>query len=422
MEIFQTLGKQVEDLWRAKNYDEDLFPSIAAKALEEFDMPSKVSAWDTIKWTLGEVTLPDQRDLPGRFGDPPITFYNSPRFHIDVYFWLDGTTSIHQHAFCGAFQVMMGSSIHAQYNFDRKEHINVFTEIGDINLGDVELLTVGRVREILPGKEFIHALFHLDQPSATICVRTHRSPLHLPQFDYRKPYLALDPFFDEPTMAKKMQSISMMFKAKHADAETLLHEMVEKADFQTSYVILANMRHMLRGNHMEQFFNVNEEDRFEKLLNVVRKKHGKLADMLPPIFSHQDKIGEIVNRRGIVTDPELRFFLALLLNVEGKKRIISLVKERFPDDDPMDKTLDWVSQLSQTKVFGSHGNALGINEFSDFDLIILEDMMNGLDAEEIRKGLAEQGGNQDEEELSKDVTARMEKIQNSVILKPLLEQ
>jgi hypothetical protein len=409
----------VESRWREKNYNEDLFPSIAAKALEEFDMPSKLSAWDAVSWALEQTTLPDQRDQPGRFGDPPITFFNASRFHIDVYFWLDGTTSIHQHAFCGAFQVMMGSSIHSHYMFDRKEHVNTFTEIGDINLNSVELLTLGKVREILPGKDFIHALFHLDQPSATICVRTHRSPLHLPQFDYRKPFLALDPFFDEPVLNKKLQSIMMLLKAKHPDADKRIAEMLEKADFQSSYVILANTKHMLANTHMEQFFNVGEqENRYEKMMNIVRKNHGELASTLEPVFSHQQRIGEITSKRGFITDPELRFFLALMLNVEGKDRVLSLVKERFPEDDPMDKTLDWVSQLSQTKVFGAHGNSLGIDDFNDFDLIILEDMMNGLSADEIEKNMAEQGGGG--EDATTKIKDRIEKITRSNVLRPLL--
>src|SRR5687767_12829572 len=148
MEIFQNLGAKIEQLWRDKNYDESLFPQVAGKALREANVPEKVSGWEVIQWTMNQTYLPDQRDLHASFGDPPITLYNSPRFHIDVYFWLEGTTAVHQHAFCGAFQVLMGSSIHSWYDFDLQEKINLFTEIGNINLKTVDLLTVGDVQEI----------------------------------------------------------------------------------------------------------------------------------------------------------------------------------------------------------------------------------------------------------------------------------
>jgi hypothetical protein len=423
MQIFEELGKKVETLWCDKNYNEELFPSVAAQALRDFDLPSKVTAWDTVFWTLGEINLPEQRDLPGRFGDPPITLYNSPRFHIDIYFWLEGTTSIHQHAFCGAFQVIHGSSIHSSYDFETSEVINVFTELGEMELDHCELLKIGDVRKILAGRQFIHSLFHLDQPSATIVVRTHRSPLHLPQFDYRKPFLAIDPFFSEPNLTKKMQTITMMLRAKHPEADRLLFEMLEKADFQTTFTILGNTRGLLRNHGIQQLFNVEQpEDRFEKAVEVARQRHGSLADTILTIFEKQDKLFEITNRRNYITEPEHRFFLALLMNVEGKKRIFSLIKERFPESEPIDKVLDWTTQLAQTKVMGMHvPNALGIPNFDDFDSFILEDILKGLSDEDIQTNLAEDSPNQNPEELAKDVTARIEKIRNSAVLKPLLE-
>lgn len=424
MKIFQQLGREVEDLWRAKNYDEALFPVIAAQALRDFNLPEKVSAWDTVKWAVGETFLPEQRDLAGRFGDPPITLYNSPRFHIDIYFWLDGTTSIHQHGFCGAFQVILGSSIHSSYEFETKETINTFTELGDINLDDCELLKIGDVRKILAGKQFIHSLFHLDQPSATIVVRTYKSPLHLPQFDYKKPFLALDPFFDDPNLIKKLQSITMLLRIKHPDADTLLAEMLEKADFQTSFTILGNTKHLLQQGSLENYFQVQtEENRFEKMFGIVKKRHGSLADNLLPVFSHQEKIGEIVNRRSYITNSEHRFFLALLLNVEGREKIFYLIKERFPEADPMDKILDWTMELAQTKIFGSNlPNALGIADFNDFDSLVLEDLLKGLSIEQMRETFMKDYPQEDAESIEKNLISRIEKIQSSVVLKPILIQ
>ena len=148
MELFQKLGAEIEILWRELNYDETRFPAIAAEALKNAGLPAKVTAWEVIEWTLNQTFLPEQKDPAGRFGDPPITLYNSPRFHIDVYFWLEGTTAIHQHAFCGAFQVLMGSSIHSWYEFDLQESINTFTELGSIRLKLCELLGVGDVQAI----------------------------------------------------------------------------------------------------------------------------------------------------------------------------------------------------------------------------------------------------------------------------------
>jgi hypothetical protein len=421
MELFNKLGADVEYLWRDKNYDESLFPAIAGKALREANLPEKLSAWEVIEWTLNETNLPDQRDLHAGFGDPPITLYNSSRFHVDVYFWLEGTTAVHQHGFCGAFQVLLGSSIHSWYDFDLQEKINVFTEIGNVNLKTVDLLTVGDVQEIAAGREYIHGLFHLEQPSATIVVRTHRSPLHLPQFSYHKPFLALDPFFEEPNTTKKLQCITALIRSNHPETDRLIAEMLEKSDFQTTYQILATVRGYIQGNQLEQMFNLAApQEKFEKLLEIVRQRHGERANIFPQVFAYQDKINEIVKRRSFVTDAEHRFFLALLMNLEGKEQILSLIKERFPDSDAIDKILDWSFDLSQMRVLGTNlPNALGIADFDDFDLFVLESLLKDRTEEEMPEALKNEYPNENTDELAKSLAERSEKIRQSIIFQPL---
>lgn len=422
MQAFQQLGKHVETLWREKGYNEDAFAGICEQALRDADMPAKISAWEVINWALGETYLPEQRDLSGRFGDPPITLYNSPRFHIDIYFWLDGTTEIHQHGFCGAFQVLLGSSIHSHYDFDAQEKINSFTELGGINLGSVELLQVGDIRQILAGRQFIHALFHLDHPSATIVVRTHKSALHLPQFSYRKPSLAIDPFFEEPNTAKKLQSISMLIRTKHPDTDEMIAGLLSASDFQTSYFILSNIRRMLTQNRLDQLFQVDSSgERFENFLRMVSKKHGTTARTLAELFAEQNRLDEIVRRRSFISDAEHRFFLALLLNVPDRENLLALVKNRFPDADPVDKILDWSLELAETKVLGLNlPNALGIEDFGDHDLFVLENLLRGRSEDEIKQAIQDTYPAETAAGLLTSLPARKEKLRESILLQQLL--
>jgi len=418
MELFNKIGSEIENLWRIENYDEAKFPEIAANALRTANLPAHVSAWDVIEWTMRENVLPDQKDLAGKFGDPPITLYNSPRFHIDVYFWLEGTTAIHQHAFCGAFQVLLGSSIHSWYEFDRTESINTFTELGNINLKLCELLTVGDVQAINAGKDYIHGLFHLEMPSATIVVRTHKSPMFLPQFSYYKPFLAIDPFFDEANTTKKMQCVTAMIRAKYPKTDELITDWLKISDFQTTFQILFTLRSYLRSNEMDRVFSLDtSQNRFEKFMEIVHERHGERANVFPKIFASLDRQDEIVSRRAIITEPEHRFFLALLLNVEGRERIFSLIKDRFPESEPLDKVLDWAFDLAQTRVLGSNlPNALGIADFDDTDLFILENLLQDKSNDEIKAVLENEYGAARLENLPE----RIEKIQKSIIFQPLL--
>jgi hypothetical protein len=237
MELFKDLGERVEKAWRAVDHNEEMFPAIAAEFLSKEDLPSKVSAWEILEWGLKQTEFPRQKDTTN-FGEPPITLYTAPKFYIDVYFWFEGTTAVHQHSFCGAFQVLHGSSIHSWYDFEPELDINKFLRIGRMHLKVCELLQTGAVQEIWSGRRYIHSLFHLDSPSVTICVRTGKSPLEIPQYSYQKPNLAIDPFFDDETVKLKQQILAAMLRAKRPSFEQCATELLADSDFP-NYVSVA---------------------------------------------------------------------------------------------------------------------------------------------------------------------------------------
>ena len=421
MEVFNELGNKIDTAWRAVDYSEEKFPALAADFLRKEGMPSKVTAWEVLEWGLEQTQLPRQKDVHSNFGDPPVTLFTAPKFHIDVYFWFDGTTSIHQHGFCGAFQVLHGSSIHSWYDFERTEAINVFTEIGKMSLKTCELLETGAVQEIWPGRQYIHGLFHLDSPSATICVRTDKSPLSPPQFNYYKPSLAIDPFFSEETITKKIQIISAMLRAKRPDADERIGHLLEESDFQTTFQLLSMLKNAVHANHIDQIFKLDApKERFETFVAIARKRHGSKVDVFEKVFAHNDEVSQIIRRRGFVTDPEHRFFFALLMNVEGKDRILSLIKQRYPNDEPIEKVLDWVFDLSQTRVVGGgQQNALGIDPFDDLDLMIFENFLNKKTPDEITAMIEAEYPAEKLESSSIKLPERIDKIKEAAIFGPL---
>jgi len=423
MELFQNVGEKLEEAWRAKDYDETVFPAMAAEALKNADLPSKVSPWEVIEWTLQQSELPRQKDVQARFGEPPITLFVAPRFHIDVYFWFEGTTSIHQHAFCGAFQVLEGSSIHSWYEFEKRDAVNSFCEIGEMSLRVCQLLEVSAVQEIRPGRQYIHSLFHLDQPSVTIVIRTDKSPLFLPQYDYQKPCLAVDPFYEHESTTKKLQSIAALFRAHHPDADRMISNLLDTADFHTAFLVLRTARSMLAGNRLHEVFNISTpQDRFANYLKLACDRHGERGEEFRRVFSRMDRLDEILKRRGFVTNPEHRFFLALLLNVDGKENIFSLIKQRYPNDDPIEKILDWVLELSETRVMAANSsNALGIENFGPFDLFILENLLRDKSVEEMKAAIKNDHPADQAENLLAAIPEKVEGIYHAIIFQPLFD-
>ena len=414
--LFNQLGDAIEQRWLAANYNEQDLPAIAREALIEFDLPSKTSPWEALEWALSVRELPRQMDLQGRFAQPPVTLYLAPRFHIDVYFWFTSTTTLHQHNFCGAFQVFEGSSLHSWYEFDLERHVNIFTEIGKLDLKVCQVLEKGMTQEIWPGRPYIHSLFHLDEPSITIVVRTHRSPVAAPQYNYFKPGLALDPFFEDETGIKKLQLVRTLLQARRPDADELISKLLLESDFQTSFNVLSALRTSLKGDQMQQAFGLDAgTERFEKFIDVVEERHGDVAAILRPIFRHADLEDHLVSKRHVVTDPEHRTFLALLLNLDTREQIMDILRERYRDQDPVEKVLDWVLDLSQTRVLGQQGNPIGI-EVGAVEMLALEGILRGKGDDEIVREYIEQSGKDD----PAPVVGSIDTLRKCLLLRPLI--
>ncbi|MGI8838456.1 MAG: hypothetical protein ACR2H4_17710 [Pyrinomonadaceae bacterium] len=388
MKPFAELGALISDRWRKENYSEELFPAIAAQALAESDLTAKVDPWEIIRWVHTTPDLPRQQDRNAKFGDPPITLFVGPRFYIDVYFWLDGTTMLHQHNFSGAFQVLLGSSVHSSYSFEQEREINPYFLIGKVSLQNVSLLTKGTIKEIRPGQHFIHSLFHLERPSATITVRSNHAPHDAIQYSYLKPYLAFDPFFEDDSLSKKVQTVSLLLSMKHTEADRFVGDLLAEADFQTAFFVLDTAFGFLGNDELEEIFQLSKSaDRFSAMLDRARARHGDLVDLLPPVFAEKRRQLAITKRRGMIKDEQLRFFLALLLNIPERSLVLDLIKQRFPDDDPIDKAAAWFKEMSATRIFGSpEPNVLGIKDVDETHHFVFRGLLQGWSDDEIQAG------------------------------------
>src|SRR5262245_45071705 len=110
MQPFEALGSIVEASWRKTGYDELAFPSIAAEALADARIHEQISPDDVLRELLTTDTLPHPYDLAADYAEPALGVYHGRRFHVQLLFWLTESPGIHDHAFCGAFQVFAGSS------------------------------------------------------------------------------------------------------------------------------------------------------------------------------------------------------------------------------------------------------------------------------------------------------------------------
>jgi hypothetical protein len=332
--FFNQLGDAVLQQWKLQNFSLEKFPQIAAAALQKQPPAKRVDLPALIRDFLLQEHHPQQTDSP--FGEPELIVYNHPRFYIQLLFWMDGTTAIHQHAFSGAFHVMLGSSIHAHYTFEKATPITPYMSVGDVRMTEIEILETGRTVPIASGHQTIHSLFHLDSPSITVVLRTQHDPGTGPQFNYHPPHMAIDPQHTDLLTLRRTQLLDVLEQTEDPAYAELVTQMLADLDFERGFYIL---QHCMP--HLQQL------DEWNPAIKLFNKKHGKLAVGIAATLAEEVRRNVIKSLRGSILDPEHRFFLALLTNAPTRADLLALVAQRYPKKSPTDIILRWMQELTE---------------------------------------------------------------------------
>lgn len=337
--FFTELGQTVLARWKERNFSLPDFPKIAQAALEKRPPAAHVDLAALIHDFLLEDAQPHQTQ--SGFGQPELVVFDDPRFYIQILFWLEGTTDIHQHEFSGAFHVLAGSSIHSQFVFENAKSISSHIRVGDLRLTSTHLLETGRTEPIVSGRDYIHSLFHLDTPSATVVVRTQHDPGTGPQFTYLPPHVAIDPVHNDALTMRRKQLLDLLETTGDPAYPELLAEMLGTLDFERGFFILQNGM-----GHLRSLGAWNE------VWKVFRRKHRALADYVAPTLDEIVRRDGLAGLRGSITDVEHRFFLALLLNVPRRVEMLRFVGQRFPGS-PAETISRWAEELMEVSDAGT---------------------------------------------------------------------
>src|SRR5262249_44096774 len=160
---------------------------------------------------------------------------------------------------------------------------------------------------------------------------------------YLHPGVAIDPFLSDPAIAKRTQTADVLLGMHHPDADAIISKMLAHADLHTAFALLSTAHGHFQRNEPAELQGLSANPvRLRRLLEITRAKHGDAADVLVAALDESQRQMAVIDRRGLLTSAELRFFLALLLNIRDRKRILALVRERYPNKQPVETVLDWI--------------------------------------------------------------------------------
>jgi hypothetical protein len=402
--FFETLGRRIESAWRKCSYNEDSFFKLVAEILDQEPPVKSVTIEDIVDWTFGPLHPFLQPDSTGKlFGEPPVVLFQAPRFYIEALFWLSGTTDIHEHAFSGAFTVLSGTSVHSHWRFLSDHIVNSRMAFGRLERVSTEILHPGDIRPIHPGQQLIHQLFHLEVPSVTIVVRTYQDKNHLPQFKYLLPGLAIDTENVGNLLTRRLIFLSGMARQQIKGLEVHAIEMTKNVDLESLYYMLALLsRHQVSTDLMNNIYD------------FACQRHGNdVIDLFRSVCEGERRTRTVVKLRSKISDPDVRFLLALLMLMPDRAAVFEALQVEAPDTEPLAAIESWVGSIPSREI--------GF-DFNDVNRLIFRGLVEGLDMDGLLQRLRTEYSRESLDAQGDRLLVHIKRVANSDLFFPLFSE
>lgn len=254
---------------------------------------------------------------PSKFADCQLVLFSDSTISIQLLVWMNGTTSIHDHNFNGAFRMITGRSLHCSYDFHaRPGDATCGVAAGRLEFVDSEIIGEGDVRPIHAGQSFIHAAFHLDEPSVTLLVASPVGVESSGQNEYRGGRLSVDESALPLIVARQVQALHILHKIEPEAFLPRLIECMASADLGRKYWILRAMdRIVSRLPSADQ----------NRLHDQISRQHD--GPLLLDVLFREKLTYRIVSLRETIRDPITRFVLGLIVNVRNPAQWPSLFQQ-----------------------------------------------------------------------------------------------
>ena len=95
----------------------------------------------------------------------------------------------------------------------------------------------------------------------------------------------------------------------------------------------------------ENYHILSDDRDWKRFMDAAEEVHGHLAEHLAQQVKSAKRKESIILARNEIKDPELRFFLAMLLNLPTRTWIYRLIREEFPEKSPEGLCCQWLKRL-----------------------------------------------------------------------------
>jgi hypothetical protein len=340
IDTLRRLAARIDSEWRAAGSKVSAFPGIAARTLEDAQPQREYDLASLARWTLSSRTFPPACNPFGPAGPPAFTIWSDGRFFVNVYAYMTPEVVIHDHDFAGAFINLSGTTIHATYEFPHAERVDPAVHVGELALHEVEVVRAGDVRRIDPGRRFIHQVWHVDQPTVVLVIRT--GPLREPgrrQFQYLRAGFATQVYRDDAMSVRGPERFLYTRKMAEClrtssgdDVDYLKLLLQHERPWDAVWHLVQNWRHLRTLGALDDLVRLG-----------VRHQGAWFAGV-------SDAGGEVDLFNSIqwanVESVQDRVVLALLLSVHGWRPMREWLERLLPGVAPEDRFVDTLARLA----------------------------------------------------------------------------
>lgn len=302
--------------------------------------------------------------IAAQFGaEEVIPLHEDGRHGIYAHFWIDRIASPHTHNWYGAFQVLSGTSIHAEHAFDERGRIDADLRFGRLRVERAGVLGPGDVRPVHAFLPHIHSIFHIDRPSVSLSVRRN-APRSAEKgtLDCWAPGLAVKTVWSSGVIDARRKSLDVIARTEPASYDAALEALIRRADLRTLFFALDH--------------GVRKHTRPERLRRVVLAQRPRLGVEVATVLAAAEegvRTRWFERARSRVRVPDHRFFLGLLCVCRDREGIFELIRQRHPDADPVALLTRWLRELT-SPASGSSPSPLELS-LSEDTLLLFEQLL-----------------------------------------------
>ena len=354
--IVAELVARIDEDWRRAGFAQGDFPRISCDALSALSPHSRVDPIALIE----SIAAGEARDLiVGEHRSPQvIPLYAGPRFSLTLHLWQDHLQSPHSHAWCGAYQVLHGTSLHGSYTFTERSRYDSKLLFGTLRQDALEPLGPGAIVPVLRGPDrLIHGICYVDPLGLSLSTRSTENDPAMTH-DYLDPGVAIQGSHVDRATLERFRSLDALLALDPECAGVLLGNILDSADPRSCFYWL---RHVA-VNHRSA---INLHGLFER----AAPRFGPHADLALGGIETWAREAILRARRKGLSDPDHRFLLGALHQARDLSAVENIVQSRYAEA-PRDFIGRCLTEMASIE--GEAGwSVLGTPTTSDFGAVLV---------------------------------------------------